>query len=557
MKLTYGVLNDKRGFTLIEMLMAITVLLIFAVSFIPLFVFIAEASQANKARLVATKLASSEIEYIRNLPYRDIGNVGGNPAGIVDREKEIEINGIRYSITTDIWWVDDPSDDVGGSDPIPYDYKRVKVAVTSPSVFSGTAVQSLSIDTLASLEGGEEAFPGGNIRANTIRGWTSDPVSNVRIDLTEGPGTPQTLWTNEFGQALFAILEEGAYTIETNPALQGMIARVEEQDHNVVDGITSEVVFELEYPCHLEIELIDAITNSRITSAGTFVLKDPLKGDMVYPFTEAQNGLLDESFLGPLWPIGEEGTPGDHYGIEVAAVGYLSYMLDQETWNGQFSSPGESKRLVLALQPANASVTVRSQGSGEAVAGAAVSIYGRRYTYSGGYWSEALVLLQESQTGVSGIASFFLEDNTTLPDNPQPGNTYTPYYCVKVSSQGYVTLGPQLDAFQVAYRQQMISGFPVDTYEVELQPDFRRIRVRTETTSGNPRNDVRVRVEGPGGYAVEKRTGTDTQGEAFFNDLAPGNYRVYRWRQSFSSGYWDYQRQVSVEHGEYSVIYRY
>jgi len=529
------ILKGKSGFTLIEIIIAISILLIMATAFVPLFVYVAESAQANKARLVATKLASNEIEFIRSLPYQEIGNVGGNPEGDIEREKTIVINGTPYTIITDIWWVDDPSDDVDGFDPIPYDYKRVQVTVSSPSVFSEAVVQTLNIDTLATLEGGEEAFPGGNIRASVIRGWVEademTPIQNVRIDLEDGPDAPQTLWTNEFGQALFAIIDEGHYTVSVSPGPLGMIAQLEQKELEVVDGVTSEIIFELEYPCYLIIELLDYTTNQRITADGLLVLRDPHRGEMLYDFTGTDNGYLDKNFIGPLWPVGE-GSPGTPYGIEVKADGYIAYELDQVTWNGQFSSPGETKQLALKLKPANASVTVISQGSGEPVPGATVNITG------------ASVDTETSETGVNGEVAFYLADNS--------GDEY---YCVEVVAEGYVTFGPDCEAFQMVDGQQVANGNPIDTYQVELQPDFRRIRVRTEFSNGNPRNNIWVRVSGPGGYSETALTGSSAPGEALFDNLESGQYTVQRYRGWWLG--WGDPRYVSVEFGEYSVIYQY
>jgi prepilin-type N-terminal cleavage/methylation domain-containing protein len=127
-------LKKQHGFTMVELVIALTLLLLVALSFVPMFVYISEGSQNNRARLIALKLASSKIEEIRALPYDKIGTVGGDPAGVIPQEETKTIDNINFTIKTNIWWVDDPSDnDASGHDPLPYDYKRVKVAVESPS----------------------------------------------------------------------------------------------------------------------------------------------------------------------------------------------------------------------------------------------------------------------------------------------------------------------------------------------------------------------------------------------------------------------------------------
>jgi len=364
----------REGFTLVEILVAMAILLIVVVAFVPLFVYIAEATQANKARFVAAKVAGSEIERIRALPYNQVGNVGGNPPGVVVRASTVPLNGVTYTVTTDIWWWDDPSDGLGGpgpgADPIPYDYKRVRVAVTAPGLFSGAVTMFLNLETLAALEGEEEAFPGGNIRAWVQRGWKTGaeevPVEDVRVDLTSGPNAPQTLWTDEFGRSLFAILAEGAYTVTADASHLGMMVRPDQAPLHaaVTQGVTSELTFEVEYPCRLSLNLRDRYTGEPVSGSGTVILVTPYSGEVAYAFTAGADGVIGNIF-GHLWPVG--GHPGGHpgaYGLKVQGVpGYAAYDManpdharprqaDGTVWDGTFTAPDTSLVVTVYLHGA-------------------------------------------------------------------------------------------------------------------------------------------------------------------------------------------------------------
>ncbi|MHB1042034.1 MAG: prepilin-type N-terminal cleavage/methylation domain-containing protein [Eubacteriales bacterium] len=555
-------INSQRGFTLVEILVAITLLLIITVSFVPLFVYISEGSQGNRARLVATKLASSVSDEIRALPYNEVGLVGGNPEGVIEHETTSTVEGRQYTITTNVWWVDDPSDDTGGNDPIPYDYKRVGVSVSTPGLFGGGVGITSNIHTLASMEGEEEAYPGGNIRAKVRRGWRTDPdeedilIEDVKIDLTDEFGTTQTLWTEETGRALFAILDEGTYTVEADAGDLGMMVHPmqAEQQAEVTEGVTTEIGFDVEYPCHLALELRNANSGALLTAGGTLVLETPFAGNINKTFT---GGNLPASFLGDLWPVGD-GYTGTAYNLKVLAGGYLPYDLGAhpEVWKGFFNSPGEMKSLTLSLTPATASVTVTDAGTGVHLAGAAVDIYIHTFTFSGGGWADYCSAgpVASAVTQSDGSVSLALGDNNPYqpPDEPQEGDEYT-RYCVKVTSVGYLTFGPEHDAFWVTGGSQMTGAGAVETYAVNLQPDFRSIRVRAEKSNGTPRNSVRIRVTGPG-YDEQNQTGADgVAGEALFEDLAPGAYVVSR-RQNNK---WTDSRALDVQWGEYFVLYRY
>lgn len=471
--------KDNRGFTVAELLVALSVLTVALLAFIPLFVHISEGSQANRARLVATNLASSVIEEIRGLPYNDIGLVNGNPRGVVEPFATVTIDGLTYTVETRIWWVEDTSDDADGSDPVPYDYKRVQVTVSAPGLFTGRVTMTVDIHTLSSMEGEEEAFPGGNIRAEAYRGWQTDPgdpvpVEDVRIDLTDGPDAPQTQWTDEAGKVLFAILDAGTYTVEADASSLGMIVRPDQvqQEAEVVEAITTPVIFELEYPCRLALELRDAETTELISTGGSVTLKheELYREGLTAEFTAEMNGMLPGDLLGDLWPLGK-GYPG-HYDLVVSAHGYLEYELGEDVdapWDGTFSGPGEHRTVTIYLSKAN--VTVSDAAYGTPVVGAAVDIYLRTYTYQGGNWVEKCEWKATALTEENGRASFVLEKNEAYapPETPAEGDEYT-RYCVKVTADRYTAFGPERGVFWVTGGRQMDENGQIETYTVYLEP---------------------------------------------------------------------------------------
>lgn len=527
-------LVNQLGFGMVEMLVGLSILFIISLAFIPLTTFVAEATQSNKSRLVATELATSEIERVRMLPYHSIGNVGGNPEGPMEREKTVILNGVTYTVTTDIWWLDDTSDDTGGSDSIPYDYKRVKIAVSAPGYFSGSVTTTMDINTLSSLDGEEEAFPGGNIRAKVDRGWTNTgekaPVANAGVTHAGGPTSSQTVWTDEFGRAMFAIIDAGTYTANVTPP-EGMMVNPQQVDKTVevANGVTSEVGFEVEYPCYLTLELRDSATNQVINVPGNLVLTTPFGYSINKSFT---NGTVDAAVLGQIWPVGS-GYAGN-YGLQVLAQGYMPYFLPESgVWDGTFGSPGQTVNLTLYLQGAAANIVVTSQGSGAPVANATVEVFDNNATFP----STPLVV---KQTGANGYATFTVAE--LFPGHIENG---TRSYSVKVSKGGFYNF-EQLNAFSVSY----IAGEPQVpvNYPVILQQVTGSIKVTVYNNRGTPRSGVTIRVTGPYSYSAQKLTGAD--GVALFIDLLPGTYTVERKRQ----GGWD-STVIVVTQGEVQVSF--
>ncbi len=464
----------RGGFTVIEVLVAVTVLLISAIAFVPLFVFIAEGSQANRARLTAANLATTAVEQIRSMPYNEVGTVGGNPPGAIQRTRTVTVNGMSFTITTDIWWVDDPGDDPAmGSDPIPYDYKRVRVTVSAPGLFNGSAAVTADLDTLVSLEGEEEAFPGGNLRAVAIRGWRTSPgdkvpVEGVQVELTSGPDAPQSLWTDDQGRALFAVLDAGTYTVEVDPSGIGMMVCPGQSpaSKGVAEGANTEAEFEVEVPCRLALELKDAFTGLPVSASGTAMLDSPFNGgDRTVNFTAGADGVVPKELFGKIWPVGD-GYAGV-YGLLVTARGYKTYKLEEAPdpkWSGRFSGPGETRAIPVALTP-TAAVGVTDSG-GNPLPGVLVEAFCRTYTYSGSAWAFADGPPVSGTTDQQGVCRLPLPDNDPpppIPSPPQAGNTYS-LYCVRATAIGRGTV-EKPDAFWVHGEDQYVSpGVKIQSY---------------------------------------------------------------------------------------------
>ncbi len=121
------------GFTLIEALVGSAIFLIIAMSGYKAFVTIMDAVGASQAKIAATSVANERFEVIRNLPYDDVGLVGGLPVGTFEREETITRNNYVFDLLYTIRSTDDPFDGtIGGSpnDSSPSDYKLVDLDIT-------------------------------------------------------------------------------------------------------------------------------------------------------------------------------------------------------------------------------------------------------------------------------------------------------------------------------------------------------------------------------------------------------------------------------------------
>jgi len=133
--------TNQKGFTLIETLVGSAIFLILALSAYKAFGVLMDAVSASRAKVVATTLANEKFEIIRNLPYDDVGIVGGIPVGKITRNQTTLQDNYSFDIQTTIRNIDDPFDGtIGGnpSDLSPADYKSadLEISCSNCKIFS-------------------------------------------------------------------------------------------------------------------------------------------------------------------------------------------------------------------------------------------------------------------------------------------------------------------------------------------------------------------------------------------------------------------------------------
>src|SRR5512133_2220289 len=78
-----SVLNKIDGFTLVELIVALAITSIFLVAISSAVAFSSSSLQYSRAQFSVSSLANKKMESIRAMDFNQIGNVGGNPAGLV------------------------------------------------------------------------------------------------------------------------------------------------------------------------------------------------------------------------------------------------------------------------------------------------------------------------------------------------------------------------------------------------------------------------------------------------------------------------------------------
>lgn len=193
-----------RGMTLIDVIVGTAIMLTVFLSIFGAFKLSIDLVYSTKAKAGAVALVADRLEYIRGLPYDSVGTAGGIPAGGLPQVATSSLNGLTYTLTTLVQYVDDPSDGTGDADSnaITADYKTVKVEAnwvvrSSPrSTFAVTTITPVGLETLAS---------GGTLRVNAIDALAA-PVAGATVRIVNASTTPAidvSVETNDAGTASF------------------------------------------------------------------------------------------------------------------------------------------------------------------------------------------------------------------------------------------------------------------------------------------------------------------------------------------------------------------
>lgn len=182
----------RNGFTLIETIVGSAVFLLVALSAYGAFGVLMDTAAASRVKVAATELANERFEIMRNLPYVDVGIVGGLPVGKITRTQNITRDGYSFAVVTTIRSVDDPFDGTIGGNPndtSPADYKLADLDITCPNCKN---FSPLSFTTLVAPHALETASSNGALFIRTIDN-SGNPVANASIHIVNTQTNPDTI----------------------------------------------------------------------------------------------------------------------------------------------------------------------------------------------------------------------------------------------------------------------------------------------------------------------------------------------------------------------------
>ncbi len=199
-----GVKRRRSGFSLVEVLIGAALMALVFGGIIGGFNAALVLVGHARASSGAMGLANERIEYLRSLPYDDVGTLLGFVPGNIPQNETVMLNGVAYNRRTFVNYVDSPADGFGGLDSngIQADYKVAKVELTW--TIRGSA-RSLTLVTNIIPKGIETLAGGGTLIVNVFDAAAA-PVANASVRIRNASTTPAidvTTFSNALGVVMF------------------------------------------------------------------------------------------------------------------------------------------------------------------------------------------------------------------------------------------------------------------------------------------------------------------------------------------------------------------
>ncbi len=378
----------SNGFSLIELLVTIGILMIVILSIYGMFEIAHKTLGSSGAKIIAIQLANQQMEILRNLPYANIGTTKGWPHGEIQSSQIITKNGIEFTIQITPTYIDDPFDGIAPNDTTPSDYKKVEVKI-SWNKFLG---KPISLISTFSPKGVESASNSGTLFIKVFDANGIDvPQASVYVENTAvDPDIIINAQTNNEGLLqLFSLpVSSGKYHIEvtkagfstdyTLPSNPPTNPNPIKSDASVVENLVTSVSFSIDKLSGLNIysvnENCQPIGNANFNFQGLKLIgADP----NVYKYS--QNQITD--FAGKF--IFNNNLEWDTYTVSLISPTSTNYdLIGTNPLQPLEIQPNTAQDFYLILKSKtenNLLVAVKDAGSNQPLSGAQVHLYKTGY----------------------------------------------------------------------------------------------------------------------------------------------------------------------------------
>lgn len=130
--------RKNKGISFIDVLVGTSLLTIVFLGIFGSYQLLLKIVNQNQIKIIATAVATQQIEIIKNLPYESVGLKGGFPEGDLEISTTTVRNSINFTIERRVDYVVDQADGINSpDDSCPNDYKKVEIRVSWSGRFGG------------------------------------------------------------------------------------------------------------------------------------------------------------------------------------------------------------------------------------------------------------------------------------------------------------------------------------------------------------------------------------------------------------------------------------
>ncbi len=160
----------------------------------------------TRSRITARHLAQDKIEFIRNLPYDEIGTQGGIPSGPLEQHELSNINGLNFITRVTVVYVDDSFDLNAPGDLLPTDYKRIRVEVSWDGLSGSNRNPVVMVTDITPK--GVETTEGGGTLSILVFDANGEPVPQANVSIAASsisPAVDLDLQTQDNGRIILPV----------------------------------------------------------------------------------------------------------------------------------------------------------------------------------------------------------------------------------------------------------------------------------------------------------------------------------------------------------------
>ncbi|GIG39813.1 prepilin-type N-terminal cleavage/methylation domain-containing protein [Cellulomonas phragmiteti] len=297
----HRVTRDEGGLSLVEVLVAMLIFAMVSVGLAYSMIGTLNLTREARVRVVAANLAADEIDLARDTD---------DLFGLLDRTREITLNGDVFRVQRSTQWVSDPAADFscgasGGGGTLRY--KRVNVTVTWGGMRAGAA--PVRSDTVLNPDDHINDPTKGTILVSVLR---ADGTGNPNVAITATPSTGSVISSTDAQGCTYILrVNPGSYTIRAQRTghVSDAQTATPAQTVSVTPGTTASVGFQLD----------QAATFDAVLAPGAPV------GTRVPTGTSMPVSMVSTYGIATPAPVGGGGTLTPRYSLHPFTSGYQPF----------------------------------------------------------------------------------------------------------------------------------------------------------------------------------------------------------------------------------------